>query len=198
MAQDTWGADGGHVASVEELVERWRAAVEAGADGLTVSGGEPLAQPGSLVRLLGAVHHSRAELTAAGGVAAGRDLDILLYTGYEPDELTAAQRAATRLADVVVTGRFEAGRPTDLVWRGSANQQMTPLTELGARRYGPYLDHRPTRPPLQIVDDPSGVLLVGVPRIGDLTRLEKGLRQRRVSLGGTSWRVARRPPSEAG
>ena len=46
MAQDTWAPQAGVEVDVEALAERWREAITLGATGLTVSGGEPLAQPG--------------------------------------------------------------------------------------------------------------------------------------------------------
>lgn len=180
MSRDTWSADGGTEVAVEELVAAWRDAVVDGAEGLTVSGGEPLAQPAAVAGFL----------AAAGeiGAAAGRELDILLYTGYERDELGAAERAVVELADAVVTGRFDVARPTDLIWRGSANQQLTPLTRLGWSRYGPYLDHVPDRTPMQFAVDDRDIRFIGVPRRGDLARLERAMARRGVHLEGLTWR----------
>ena len=66
----------------------------------------------------------RAELTDATSQTIGsrrRELDILVYTGYEPTEFSAAQRLAIRSADVLITGRFDvaaaAGGLTQFVGR---------------------------------------------------------------------------------
>ena len=50
IARDTWDPAGGHEVAVADLTAVWQAAVDDGADGLTVSGGEPLEQavPGRL------------------------------------------------------------------------------------------------------------------------------------------------------
>lgn len=191
MSQDTWDDAGGTEMAVGELLDLWRSHVAGGADGLTLSGGEPLATPEATACLLREVHRSRVELTGPGGVAEGRELDIMLYTGHEPAELNPEQLEVVRLADVVVTGRFRVELPTDLIWRGSANQEMTPVTELGARRYGPYLDHRPGRPVLQLEADNEGILLIGVPRIGDLLLMEKGIRSAGMTPANTTWRRVR-------
>jgi len=180
MSRDTWSPTGGSEVAIGELVAAWRDAIADDADGLTVSGGEPLAQPAAVSEFLTAAAEVRA--------AAGRELDILLYTGYELDELGRAESDVVGLADAVVTGRFDVARPTDLIWRGSANQRLVPLTELGRSRYGPYLDHVPDRAPMQFSVDDNDVRFVGVPRRGDLARLERAMVRRGVHLEGLTWR----------
>ncbi|MCU7728851.1 radical SAM protein [Actinoplanes sp. KI2] len=180
MSLDTWEPDGGAAMPVDALAERWRAALGRGAAGLTISGGEPLAQPGPLA----------AFLDAADQVRAGRpgEPDILMFTGYTLDELDPAQRLAASYADVLVTGRYEADRPTRLVWRGSANQQMVLQSELGRRRYAPYLALEPEQPPLQLRADEHGVWLVGVPLRGTLPRLDREMRRRGLPPETVTWR----------
>jgi anaerobic ribonucleoside-triphosphate reductase activating protein len=180
MSRDTWEPTGGREVSVSELAVLWRAALEDGATGLTVSGGEPLEQPAELAALLAAADQARIE---AGGGA-----DLLVYTGYEPAEIKGVAAEALRLADAVITGRFDATAPTGLIWRGSANQTLTPRTALGLTRYGPHLDHTPLRAPMQMAVAHGDVRLVGVPRRGDLAALERSLRRRGMTFGCVSWR----------
>ncbi|RSM64697.1 radical activating enzyme [Actinoplanes sp. ATCC 53533] len=182
MSLDTWDSDGGAEVPVDELVARWHDALDQGAGGLTVSGGEPLAQPGPLAAFLDAAHR----------ISAGRpgEPDILMFTGYTPEELDAEQRLAASYADVLVTGRYEAGQPTRLVWRGSANQQMVLQSELSRRRYAPYLDLEPDQPPLQVRSDEHGVWIVGVPLRGTLPRLDHEMRHRGLSTESVTWRPA--------
>lgn len=188
MARDTWDADGGVEVAVEDLVERWRSALADGATGLTVSGGEPLEQAGPLAEFLRRAAEAGADGTAAQ--AGYGEPDILLYTGYELSELDETQLAATRYADALITGRYQAGQPTDLVWRGSANQRLRPLTELGRRRYGPAVDRRTATPALQMRVDGSGVWVIGVPRPGTLSRIDRTLRQAGLVVDGVTWRPA--------
>ncbi|MEU7615241.1 4Fe-4S single cluster domain-containing protein [Micromonospora rifamycinica] len=180
MSLDTWDADAGTELAVADLLDRWVDALARGAEGITVSGGEPLAQPGPLRAFLAAVDRTRSGLRPAP--------DILLYTGYELTELDSAQRAAAALADVLVTGRFLAGQPTRLVWRGSANQRMVLQTDLGRRRYAASVDLTPERAPLQVESDQAGVWIVGTPRRGTLSRLERGLRHRGLDPDAVTWR----------
>lgn len=188
MSRDTWSTTEGFDTTVRDLAQLWRRAVVAGADGLTVSGGEPLEQPGGLAALLSAVTEVRAELTRPGGPAAGRELDVLVYTGYDEEELDADRSAAVAGADVLITGRFDVSAPTRLIWRGSANQRMSPRTDLGRRRYADYLDHAPGRPPMQVASDGSRTWFIGVPRAGTLSGLERALRGADMDIDTVTWR----------
>jgi anaerobic ribonucleoside-triphosphate reductase activating protein len=178
ISRDTWSPSGGGEMPVDELVDRWRRALEEGADGLTVSGGEPLEQPEALEELLRRAGQVRTELNA--------EADILAYTGYEPAEISAG--APIWLADATITGRYDVTRETGLIWRGSANQTLTPHTDLGRRRYARYLDHVPPRAPMQASADERGIWFIGVPRRGDMARLQRELTARGVSSGGVTWR----------
>lgn len=180
IARDTWDPDGGRGVSVAELAGLWHAALDAGAEGLTVSGGEPLAQAAALGELLSAAARLRTEL--------GSDADLLVYTGYEPGEITGPAAIALEHADAVITGRYDVTRPTTLIWRGSANQVITTRTPLGERRYGPYLDYAPDRAPFQVATSDGNLWFVGVPRQGDMPRLERALRRRGVTFEAVSWR----------
>lgn len=191
MSRDTWDPAAGSTVTVAALVKLWRDLLTRGADGITVSGGEPLAQPGGLGAFLAEAARARAEPGAPGGPAEGREPDLLVYTGYVLGELDAEGLAAVAAADALVTGRFDVTKPTGLIWRGSANQELLPRTELGQRRYGPYLDHVPAHPPLQVIPDAGGVRLVGVPRSGTLTALEHALRADDAGVRGTTWRPQR-------
>jgi anaerobic ribonucleoside-triphosphate reductase activating protein len=180
IARDTWDPAGGRQVTVADLTAIWQAAVEDGADGLTVSGGEPLDQAAALAAFL----HGADEVRRR----ADREIDFLVYTGYELAELEATELQALELADAVVTGRYRVAEPSGKIWRGSANQRLTPRTALGERRYRPYLDHAPERAPVQVAVDERHVWFIGVPHRGDLPRLEQALRSRGVTWEGVTWR----------
>ncbi|MFE5118569.1 4Fe-4S single cluster domain-containing protein [Streptomyces sp. NPDC056669] len=190
MSRHTWDPLGGASRTVSSLLGLWREALARGADGLTVSGGEPLDQPAALEALLAGAVRAREEATAPGGPAAGREIDILLYTGYEQEEVErdAARSAAVRHADVLVTGRFRAAESTALVWRGSANQRMWPRTARGWARYQEYLARTESGPRLQMVEGEGDVRLYGVPGRGELAALERRLRRAGIALTDASWR----------
>lgn len=178
VSRDTWNTAGGQEVSTTELVGLWEAALEDGAEGLTISGGEPCDQPDALTDLLEAASSRRGSAPA----------DLLVYTGYELAEATRRVPRLLDLADALITGPYDVTRPTRLIWRGSANQVLRPTTELGERRYSAYLASEPDRAPMQFATSDGGMWLIGVPPPGGLAGLERALRRRGVTLEGVSWR----------
>jgi len=50
---------------------------------------------------------------------------IMLYSGYEENELNEVQQACVDLSDIVILGRYiESLRNVNLRWRGSTNQVL--------------------------------------------------------------------------
>ncbi|MFI2203161.1 4Fe-4S single cluster domain-containing protein [Streptomyces sp. NPDC020192] len=189
MSRHTWDPAAGTAGTVPQVLALWRGALADGADGLTVSGGEPLQQAAALARLLTGAARLRDEARRPGSPPA----DVLVYTGYEPGELTPERRAALDGADAVIVGRFRVAEPTRLVWRGSANQRIVPLTPLGALRHAPHLARESGSPRLQAAPGEDGRLrLYGVPLRGELTALERTLKQDGVTLTEPSWRPGAR------
>lgn len=189
MSRHTWDPRAGTATGVAQVLALWRRALADGADGLTVSGGEPLQQAAALARLLAGAARLRDEARRHGGSAGPRPADLLVYTGYEPAELTPERRGALDGADAVITGRFRVAEPTRLAWRGSANQRIVPLTPLGVLRYAPHLTRRPPGPRLQFAPGADGGLrLYGVPLHGELVALERRLEQGGVAFTERSWR----------
>lgn len=86
-------------------------------EGITLSGGEPLDQIDAVTALLGRI---RGET----------DLSVLLFTGYEWDEITLMPGSDELLAcaDVVIAGRYDKTRCLASGLRGSSNQTFHFLT----------------------------------------------------------------------
>ena len=179
MSRDTWSPQAGRLASVAALIG-WLQTVAGDVDGVTISGGEPFDQPQALAELLRAIHSWR--------VGAGRAIDVLCFSGYSLARLRRRHAEALELVDAAITGPFRQDLPTRLIWRGSANQVLTALTPLGRERYAPYVRLEPAEPALQVTVDDEAVRFIGVPRHGDLARLEERLLATGVSLGRASWR----------
>ncbi|MFF6994602.1 4Fe-4S single cluster domain-containing protein [Streptomyces sp. NPDC008313] len=195
MSRHTWDPAGGTRVPVADLLALWQRALEQGASGLTVSGGEPCDQPAGLRALLQGADELRRAPTARPAPDGGAP-DLLVYTGYEEHELSDGRRAALGPADAVVTGRFRVAEPTDLVWRGSANQRLTPRTELGRSRYAPHLTRvrSPRDVGLQVevdrraLDGTWPLRLYGIPRRGDLAAWEREGARRGLPVSMPSWR----------
>lgn len=112
---------GGRLVPVDELVERISNLADR-IEGVTISGGEPLQQRQSLLHLL-------------KGLRQGTNLSILVFTGFTWDEVKRMPEAVELLSyvDVLIAGRYEAGRRLVSDLRGSANQTVHFVTD----RYEP-------------------------------------------------------------
>ena len=93
-------------------------------DGLTLSGGEPFAQPEDCLRLARTAHEN--------------GLNVWCYSGwtfeYLRDQGTPAQRALLEELDVLVDGPFLLEqRSLALPWRGSGNQRVVDVPAALAR-----------------------------------------------------------------
>lgn len=176
---DTWIPGQGTEIDVEELAARMAAEViSRGLNGVTFTGGEPVDQADALSALLSAL---RSRLEGWPGLAT---LDVLLFTGYH--KAAAAKRAGPlwQMIDAAVCGPYRRDEPSTAPLVASANQELCTLTELGGSRY-PIASKAPR---MQVVADGRELLMVGLPRAGDLNLLEERLSARGVQLGGVSWR----------
>ena len=161
ISVDTWTSGIGLV-PIEELLDRL-SALSAQADGLTLSGGEPLDQPDALAAVL-----NRWRATSNGST--------LVFTGYDLPYASAWLSAHPGLVDAMITGPFRFDLPQTLALRGSDNQQLHVLSELGAEflayeRPAAAEDRR-----LDVIFDELGdSWLAGIPARGDLGRLRRAL-----------------------
>ncbi|MBU6151993.1 MAG: 4Fe-4S cluster-binding domain-containing protein [Chloroflexi bacterium] len=106
---------------VDDLVDQLTAD-DPNADGLTVSGGEPLQQPQALRALI----HAWDLRTGTG---------VIVLTGFTWTEITASPLliAASKGADLLICGRYNQARHLGTGLRGSANKEYHFLTN----RYSP-------------------------------------------------------------
>ncbi len=162
----------------------WLAALPAGIDGVTVSGGEPTDQPGEL----------RVLLEGLREVAARRaeTWDLLVYTGRAHHAVLHRCPWLDDLADVLVTGPFVQRAPSPDPLKGSANQEVVLLSELGRTRYGGREITAPEREdeeerPFDVTVADGTVWMVGIPRRGDMDRLRTELANRGVLIEAPSW-----------
>lgn len=166
MVPETWSPAGGRLIEATELAREILAA--GSADGVTVSGGEPMQQPAAVAEFL-------AEVRAAGR-------DVWLYTGYTLEELLAREDPdvdkVLSLVDVLVDGRYERAHPETRGYRGSANQRLVPLT-------GRALPSPAAPPRVQLTLDQAGrLVVVGVPSPGFFSRFREALGERGLALEG--------------
>jgi anaerobic ribonucleoside-triphosphate reductase activating protein len=113
---DTWDREGGHEATVRDIIKQIRKA-PASVKGVTLSGGEPFEQAAEMADLAARVH-------AMG-------MDIVTYTGYLYERLVQKGQNEPDIArllnetDILIDGPFiKAEKDIGLRFRGSANQRL--------------------------------------------------------------------------
>lgn len=161
ISADTWRGGTGEVpvGAVLEQLALWASE----ADGLTVSGGEPLEQGDAL-----------AELLTDWRRLSNRS--VLVFTGHE---WAAAKQWFDRhsgLVDVVIAGPYIASAGQTLALRGSDNQTLHVLTPLGEQfrqfeRLRTAADRR-----LDVMFDADRIWFAGIPATGDFDRMGETIR----------------------
>ncbi|WP_421696529.1 4Fe-4S single cluster domain-containing protein [Aestuariivirga sp.] len=158
ISLDTWDLNRGKttVEEVLRIVSPWAS----NADGVTISGGEPFDQPDALLNLL-----AQIRLIHSG--------DVLVYSGHPLESLPLSRFDG--LIDAIISDPFLLSAPQTIGLRGSDNQRLFRLTELGNKRFSEAaVSEAQVAQRIDILfDDESGeVFLAGIPRRDDLTRLK--------------------------
>lgn len=180
VSRDTWPRDAGTTMPVADLAAWCAQQLDRGADGVTLSGGEPFEQPAALRDLL----ERLTTLRAAGGSG----FDILCYSGLPLARLRRDHGPILALLDALIPEPFVHTRPVGTAWQGSDNQPLVALSPLGQARYASVLDGSVTvQPGLQVSVDAEQVWMIGIPRRGDMQRLERLVQARGLALEGKSW-----------
>lgn len=191
VSRDTWSDDAGTLSGVGDLVLRADALVQRSGDrsidGITISGGEPFQQGSALGALAGALRAWADSRNAASGA---KPADLLVYSGYRHETLQQSHPEVLAEFDALIDGRFNVGAPTLEPLRGSANQRLIALSDLGRERFAPMIDQTGHgAPSIQVhVSEDRQVHFVGIPRRGDLDRVRRQAARRGVTLEGVSWR----------
>jgi anaerobic ribonucleoside-triphosphate reductase activating protein len=179
---DTWSADESRNVSVDDLLAWCRKVGDAGFDGVTISGGEPFDQPNALVVLLKGLREWRR--------VAKLEFDILCYSGYPLKTLQKEHAGVLALLDAVIPEPFVDSQPPVSVWRGSANQSLVPLSDLGHRRFDEFVS-KPlvdTDKKMQLAVEHGKIWMIGIPARGDMEKVEALCSSRGLSLQDVSWR----------
>ena len=163
ISADTWATARGDLELTElfRRMETWLAQAE----GITISGGEPFDQADGLALLLRGLR----ERTAA---------DVLVYTGYSFEKLEPSLARLDGLIDALVSDPFIPDAPQTLPIRGSDNQRLYKLTDVGRSRFAGYDEPACGNGAFDVMfEDDGTVWLAGIPRRGDFDRLRARLQQ---------------------
>jgi anaerobic ribonucleoside-triphosphate reductase activating protein len=182
ISKDTWERDPGRDLPLARLMDWCRDTTGGRFDGVTLSGGEPFDQPKALSALLDALILWRA--------TDALDFDILCYSGYPLTVLKSRHDRLLGKLDAIIPEPYVQALPLTHLWRGSANQQLVPLSERGRKRYGAHVDAPADSlgKRIQMAVDGNRVWYIGVPGRGDMAALEKSCSERGVKFGDVSWR----------
>lgn len=119
------------------------------ADGITISGGEPLDQPDALYNFL-------RELNAQGMQ------DILIYSGYHKHEVFEKIPELPDMIAALISEPFIEGDITKSVWKGSDNQIITIFREKFRNSYECWCCN--TERNMQLVRKSTGYYILGIPK----------------------------------
>ncbi len=128
--------------------------VEHDIDGFTISGGEPMDQVIELTKLIPKLIRYST--------------DILVYTGYQIEQLYARNDVSTEFIlsniAVLIDGEYREEENNDVLLRGSANQRIHVLSEKYEDRYSLYLSTSHNQ--IQNFTTSDGVVSVGIHKRG--------------------------------
>jgi anaerobic ribonucleoside-triphosphate reductase activating protein len=129
-------------------------------DGITITGGEPLDQPGALTALVRLLKERYAK-------------NILLFTGRAFKAARPLLDKAAPYVDAAICGPYDETAPQTLALRGSDNQTLHCLTPEGEAAFSGYeRAATPQDKKLDLMFDADGsVWLAGIPERGDMERL---------------------------
>lgn len=157
MSQYTWDFNKLFEMDIDEVINQIKSF---GVKRLTISGGEPFDQPEQLKYILQQLKKDGFE-------------DILVYTGYEYDELKNKHNDILEYIDVLIAGRFIEGLESEYIWKGSENQEMYILNDKLKDIYEEYKKQKKNRE-LQIVEKNNDIYILGIPYQKDIKGLING------------------------
>lgn len=132
------------------------------AEGITISGGEPFEQPDALIYLVDRLKQLSP-------------VNILVYSGFAFATIKPFIDKASPHIDVVITGAFDCSAPQTVILKGSDNQSMHILTELGNTYFG-HLQHKKITENDRSLDvmfsENGAVWFAGIPRQNDFLNLQ--------------------------
>lgn len=185
ISADTWRADPAAATDTEAVLDWLESLPPEQVDGVTISGGEPTEQPEALAALLAGVGRWRERHAADRSRAQLPTPDVLVYTGRDPDWLDRPEAAVLDGADATIAGPYDASLAGSAPLRGSDNQRIVALTELGRTRYAE--SGLPPRREVQVDVVDGRLWLIGIPLAGDLARMRTAAAEQGITLRGVSW-----------
>jgi anaerobic ribonucleoside-triphosphate reductase activating protein len=181
LSKDTWTTDSGNVIAIGDLVDECRRFKASGVDGITISGGEPFEQSEALESMLTGLHVWSDNLATP--------VDYLCYSGKPFEAIQSQYSSILSLLDTIVPEPYIeelSGKPL----RGSSNQPIIHLTELGATRFEDYMNEVSLTPEKRMqfrIENDGSVSFIGIPERGDMQKLSELCKVQGLYLNNVSW-----------
>jgi anaerobic ribonucleoside-triphosphate reductase activating protein len=177
---DTWGLRPDTTIDVDKIITWCQSHLMRGADGVTVTGGEPFDQPAGLRYLLNELQ--------SFGERFSLEFDVLCFTGLSYHYVEDKFSDVLSLLDAIVSEPFEEHLPTRKYLCGSDNQVLRLLSKRGKERFKCSEAVAYMQKHMDVSVSMRSMYLSGIPRDSDLVRLSEALATRGVSVGKVSWR----------
>jgi len=153
--KETWAMTKKSLRATEEVCRWLEHAKEAGAEGLTLLGGEPFLQA--------------PELAVLAQKAQGLGMGVITFTGFTHDNLLIHEKNGDlqgvsdllKYSDVLIDGKYDSTKPDrERNWVGSTNQRFIYFTE----RYTPLMETDPRyKNTVEIRETFEGLVINGTP-----------------------------------
>jgi anaerobic ribonucleoside-triphosphate reductase activating protein len=181
VSQDTWEFSSAFETEIEALMGWCKEVSQGAVDGVTISGGEPFDQPEGLSAVV--------ESLVAWRETARLRFDILCYSGYSYRYLQRRFPSILQRLDALIPEPYQAKRSQTRRWRGSGNQPILALSDLGRERYtlNPAEDRPDHR--FQFVVDDERIWFVGIPDRAHMERLTEICEESGLMIEEASWRA---------
>lgn len=151
----------------------WDSFADFPVDGITISGGDPFYQPKALKELLAALY--------------GLSPDILVYTGYDYEELKTSANpdilAALSFTGVLIDGQYIEEKNDGALLRGSSNQHIIVFDPALEEKYRAYLKEQKENQ-IQNFTTKDGVISVGIHKPDFNAAIREKARERGVITDG--------------
>ena len=134
-------------------------------DGFTITGGDPMYQAEELQRLLALLREINS--------------DILVYTGYEIEELSDDQ---LENISVLIDGKYIEERNNNCILRGSDNQRIIYLDKSVQEKYSEYLINASNQ--IQNFTMSDGIISVGIHKSDFLDKLNAKINMKGLKSNG--------------
>lgn len=179
ISKDTWEHKEDSMMPIADLVAWCKKFANQELDGITISGGEPFEQPKALFTFINELLKWRQTLK--------KEFDILVYSGFSYEYLEKEFPYILELLDAVVCEPYNSKLET-VYLRGSDNQSIVFVSELGAQRYSKdIVEKKKSYKQFQVAVSDGSIWFIGIPKRGEMKTLEEKCMQKGLVLNGNSW-----------